>query len=106
MKKDDACAVCGKMLPHPQERFVVDLRGYAWPEIPDVDEEAIEKDLEAEMAATLERLKHAGLEEMQELEAEAFFECSFVLCRECYRRYTAHPVPEKRELYAEEEPWA
>ena len=105
MKKDDACSVCGKVLRVPTERFVIDLRGYAWPEMPDVDDEIMEGDLEAEMSATLERLKHAGLEEMQELEAEAFFESSFVLCRECYRRYTAHPVPEKHELYPEEEPW-
>ena len=105
MKKKRQCAVCKKPLPTPQERFVVEVRGYAWPEMPEIAEDVLEEDLEAEVNELLERMRHAGPEEIEELQAQVFFEYDYILCGECYRRFAAHPVPEKRELYLEDESW-
>ena len=99
------CAVCGSTLAGPGETFIVDIRGYASPEVPDLSADELEKDLEETMNRLLERVQHAGPEELEEMEAEVYFSCSFVLCRECYRRYIAHPVPNRWELYPEEESW-
>lgn len=106
MTRLDQCAVCGKPLPRPETRFVIEIRGYAWPELPEFSAADLAADLEAAMHALVGRISRAGPEELGELEDEVFCRRVFTACRECYRRFIAHPVPEKEDLYPEDASWA
>jgi len=97
-KEPGKCAICGENLPE-KDFYVVRIEGFYTPEITEFSIEDIENATREEMAKLIENLKHAGAEETAELEEQVYKRYNFQLCRECYRRYIAKPLPSRDELY-------
>jgi len=77
----------------------VKIEGFYTPEMKEFSIEDVENATREEMEKLIENLKHAGAEEAAELEEQVYKRYNFRMCRECYRRYIAKPLPSKDELY-------
>ena len=75
------------------------IEGFYTPEMKEFSIEDVENATREEMEKLIENLKHAGAEEAAELEEQVYKRYNFRMCRECYRRYIAKPLPSKDELY-------
>jgi hypothetical protein len=93
-----ACAICGAHLPE-KDHFVVRIQGFYTPEMKDISPDDLARASKEEIARLIKELQHAGLEEARELEEEVYKEYTFQMCRECYRRYIARPLPSPDELH-------
>lgn len=73
------CDSCSKQLFHPQDRYVLEVKLYAAPEI-ELTEEDLKKDMQKEMQKLIEETKDM---DKKELEEEVFVSYKLNLCKRC-----------------------
>jgi endonuclease-3 related protein len=76
---DYFCDSCSKQLPHPQDRYVLEVKLYAAPEV-EITEEDIKKDTREEIRRLIEEIKDR---DQKELEEEVFVSYKLNLCKQC-----------------------
>jgi len=74
-----SCDSCGRQLPRPQGRFIVEIKLYASPEM-EITKEELEKDSRKEYERLLKELKHM---DTRKLEEEVFVAYKLTLCKKC-----------------------
>jgi endonuclease-3 related protein len=74
-----SCDSCSKELPHPQDRYVLDIKLYASPEV-EITEEDLKKDLHSEIDKLIEETR--GMD-AKKLEEEIYVAYKLNLCRKC-----------------------
>ena len=77
--KEYSCDACSKELPHPQDRYVLEVKLYASPEI-EITEEDLKKDTKKELKRLIGNIKHIDKERLEE---DVFVEYKLTLCKGC-----------------------
>jgi len=73
------CDSCSKSLPRPQDRYVLEVKLYAAPEV-EITKEDYNRDIQAEMKKLIEETKHM---DKKKLEEEIFASYKLNLCKKC-----------------------
>jgi endonuclease-3 related protein len=73
------CDSCSKSLPRPQDRYVLEVKLYAAPEV-EITKEDLKKDIQAEMKKLIEETKDM---DKKQLEEEVFVLYKLNLCKKC-----------------------
>ncbi|MBM3253781.1 MAG: hypothetical protein FJZ16_05990 [Candidatus Omnitrophica bacterium] len=73
------CDSCSKELPHPKDRYVLDIKLYASPEI-EISESDLKKDSREEIQKLLEETKDM---DAKQLEEEVYVSYKLNLCKRC-----------------------
>lgn len=87
-----SCDSCSKELPHPLDRYVLDIKLYASPEI-EITEEDSKKDLRGEIKKLIEETRNM---DAKKLEEEVYVAYKLTLCKKC--RDTFDTRLKKREF--------
>lgn len=80
-----ACDSCSKQLPRPRDRYVLEIKLYAAPEV-EFAEEDFKKNLQEEMRQLIEESKNM---DKKRLEEEVYVCYKFILCKRCRDAYNA-----------------
>jgi hypothetical protein len=78
------CDCCGAEINHPSERYVVKIKMYAAPELPDFTEEDFMRDHQAEMERLVKEMEERDAAELSD---EVYVEYEFDLCIPCRKIY-------------------
>jgi len=97
-EKASACAICRRELPE-KDFFIVRIEGFYTPELPEFTLEDLANATRSEIQRICARMRTAGAEELLELEEEVYRNYTYLMCRDCYRRYISRPLPAPEELY-------
>ncbi len=73
------CDSCSKQLPHPEDRYILDIKLYARPEI-EISESDLKRDYRQEIQKLLEEIKDTDKEKLEE---EVFVSYKLNLCKRC-----------------------
>jgi adenine-specific DNA glycosylase len=73
------CDSCSKLLPHPQDRYMAEVKLYAFPEI-EITRTDLRKDIQKQMRQLIAQTKDI---DKQKLEEEVFVFYKFNLCKQC-----------------------
>jgi endonuclease-3 related protein len=73
------CDSCSKSLPRPQDRYILEVKLYAAPEIK-ITEEDLKKDIQSQMQQLIEQTKNM---DKKKLEEEVFVSYKLNLCKQC-----------------------
>jgi len=77
--KEYSCDACSRELPHPEDRYVLEVKLYASPEI-EITEEDLKKDERKEIKRLIEKTKKIDREILEE---EVFVSYRLTLCKKC-----------------------
>ncbi len=85
------CDCCGAVISHPSKRYIMKVKMYASPEMPEFTQEDLEKDHLAEMDRLIRQMEER---EAEDLNDEVYVEYEFDLCIPCrkiyYRRFQGY----------------
>lgn len=79
------CDSCSKQLPRPQDRYILEVRLYAVPEV-EFTEEDFKKNLREEVQQLIEEAKNM---DKKRLEEEVYVCYKFILCKRCRDTFNA-----------------
>ncbi len=85
------CDMCdAKLAENSSERYIGKIEAYAAAAPLEITQADLEKDHQAEIRKTIEQLKNADLDEVEDGVYRSFH---FDLCKACHRRYIRGPLP-------------
>jgi len=85
------CDLCGvKLAENSVDRYIVKIEAYAAAPPLEITPADLEKDHSSEISRTIEQLKTADLDEVEDGVYRSFH---FDLCKACHRRYLKAPLP-------------
>ncbi len=73
------CDSCSRALPHPQDRYILEVKLYAAPEV-EIAKEDLQRDIQKEMRQLIEQTKNM---DKKRLEEEVFVSYKLNLCKQC-----------------------
>jgi hypothetical protein len=86
------CHRCGRELtPGAGDFYVVRIEAYADPSPPDISNEELQRDTQAELSALVEQMRQSGRSEREWLD-QVHRQLTLHLCSACYRQWIEDPA--------------